>query len=134
MYRKIHVTAAEMMEMRQQGMSNHDIAKSLDISVPTVRRYIGPQGERMENLAAFADPPTRKKTEKESAEMPVVPKYEPKPFKEMYSVGDTSVELDNDDHLITMSSESGDIVFAYEDIPDLVQFLAWAMRERMDVM
>lgn len=134
MYRKIHVTSSEMLEMRKQGMSNHDIAKSLDISPETVRRYIGKQGERMENLAAFADHPTRKKTEKELPEMPVVPKYEPKPFKESYEIGDYAIELSNDDRLVTVSSESGDIVLAYEDIPDLVQFLAWAMRERMDVM
>jgi transposase len=66
MYRKIYVTASEMLEMRKQGMSNHDIAKSLDISVHTVLRYIGKQGERMENLAAFADPPARKKRKKET--------------------------------------------------------------------
>lgn len=133
MSHKIHITASEMLEMRKQGMSNHDIARSLDISVQTVRNYIGKQGGRMENLAAFADPP-RKKTEKELPEMPVVPKYEPKPFKESYEIGDYAIELSNDDRLVTVSSESGDIVLAYEDIPNLVQFLAWAMRERMDVM
>lgn len=133
MYHKIHVTASEMLEMRKQGMSNHDIARSLDISVQTVRNYIGKQGGRMENLAAFADPP-RKKTEKELPEMPVVPKYEPKPFKESYEIGDYAIELSNDDRLVTVSSESRDIILAYEDIPNLVQFLAWAMRERMGVM
>ena len=44
MRRKINVTASEMMELRKQGMSNYDIAKSLDISGATVRRYIGTQG------------------------------------------------------------------------------------------
>ena len=43
-YRKIYVTPEEMMEMRRQGMSNHDIAKSLDICLETVRKYIGKQG------------------------------------------------------------------------------------------
>lgn len=63
----------------------------------------------------------------------MIPKYEPKPFKECYGIGDYSIELSNDDRLVTVSSESGDIVLAYEDIPDLVQFLAWAMRTRMEV-
>lgn len=66
-------------------------------------------------------------------EMPMIPKYEPKPFKESYEIGDYAIELSNDDRLVTVSSESGDIVLAYEDIPDLVQFLAWAMRTRMEV-
>ena len=44
MNRKIYVTAAEMLELRDQGLSNHDIAKSLDISYQTVIRYIGKQG------------------------------------------------------------------------------------------
>lgn len=41
MKRKLQITASEMLEMRKQGMSNHDIAKSLEISYPTVLRYIG---------------------------------------------------------------------------------------------
>lgn len=58
MRRKIDVTVGEMLTLREQGLSNHDIARSLDISVQTVRRYIGKQNGRMENLAAFADPPS----------------------------------------------------------------------------
>ena len=130
MRRKIDVTAAEMLQLREQGMSNHDIAASLDISVATVRRYIGSQGGHMDGYAAFKNTPTRKKTEaKEDA--PVIPKYNPKPSKEEYVIFDYSIELNNDDRLVTVSAASGDIIFAYEDIPDLVQFLAWAMRERM---
>ena len=140
MYRKIYVTASEMLEMRKQGMSNHDIAKSLDISVPTVIRYIGKQGERMENLAAFADPPTRKKRKKETEAPPVVPKYEPKPVKEAYVIGNLEVTLNNDDRVLHIHTSRDDSVayngkcISYDDIPDFVQFLAWAMRERMDVM
>ena len=44
MRRKIDVTPSEMLEMRAEGMSNHDIAKSLDISYATVVKYIGKQG------------------------------------------------------------------------------------------
>lgn len=139
MSHKIYVTASEMLEMRKQGMSNHDIARSLDISVQTVRNYIGKQGGRMENLAAFADPP-RKKTEKELPEMPVVPKYEPKPVKEAYVIGNLEITLNNDDRVLHIHTARDDSIayngkcISYDDIPDLVQFLAWAMRERMDVM
>lgn len=132
MYRKIHVTAAEMLEMREQGMSNHDIAKSLDISVATVKRYIGAQGQRMERLAAFADAKPEPK-KKETAEAPVIPQYDPKPVLEKFLVRDTMIELDNESQIVTLMSDSGEIVMSYSDIPDLVQFLAWAMRKRMDV-
>ena len=44
MKKKLEVTPAEMLELRAQGMPNHDIAKSLDISMNTVYRYIGSQG------------------------------------------------------------------------------------------
>ena len=44
MMKKLEVTPAEMLELRAQGMSNHDIAKSLDISVSAVYKYIGSQG------------------------------------------------------------------------------------------
>lgn len=134
MYRKIYVTASEMLEMRKQGMSNHDIAKSLDISVPTVIRYIGKQGERMENLAAFADPPARKKRKKETEAPPVVPKYDPKPVLERFVIGDCEITMNADIREISISSCGGEFLAAYDDIPQLVQFLAWAMRERMDVM
>lgn len=131
MRRKIDVTAAEMLQLREQGYSNIDIAASLDISVATVRRYIGKQDGRIESFAAFKNTPPRQKMEKETEATPVLPKYNPIPFKESYSIGDYAIELNNDDRLVTVSAASGDIIFAYEDIPDLVQFLAWAMRERM---
>lgn len=133
MRRKIDVTAGEMLELRKQGLSNHDIARCLDISEQTVRRYIGNQNRHMERLAAFADTPPKRKEMEVKDEMPMIPKYEPKPFKESYGIGDYAIELSNDDRLVTVSSESGDIVLAYEDIPDLVQFFAWAMRTRMEV-
>lgn len=55
MKRRIDISAEEMLAMREDGMSNHDIAASLDISVVTVRRYIGKQGRRVERLEAFRD-------------------------------------------------------------------------------
>lgn len=136
MYRKIHVTASEMLEMRKQGMSNHDIAKSLDISIATVKRYIGAQGRRMERYAAFADP----KPEPKKNETPVIPKYEPKPVKEAYVIGNLEITLNNDDRVLHIHTALDDSIayngkcISYDDIPDLVQFLAWAMRKRMDVM
>ena len=55
MAKKVGVTRNEMLELRKQGLSNRDIANVLEISNATVLRYIGPQGGRMSNLAAFED-------------------------------------------------------------------------------
>jgi transposase len=131
MSRKIYVTASEMRTMREEGMSNRDIANALDISYQTVVRYIGKQGGRMDSLEAFRDTPPKKATVKE--EPVVIPKYEPKPVLEKYHVNDFIVELDSKDRYVMISGDPGDIVFHYDSIPDLVQFLAWAMRERMEV-
>ncbi len=60
MAKKIEVSRSEMLHMREQGLSNKDIANVLEISVATVFRYIGPQGGRMENLAAFNEPKPEK--------------------------------------------------------------------------
>lgn len=60
MSKKIGISKSEMLHMREQGMSNKDIANVLEISKATVFRYIGPQGGRMENLAAFDEPKTEK--------------------------------------------------------------------------
>ena len=131
MYKKIHVTASEMMELRNRGMSNADIAKSLDISANTVRNYIGKQDGHMEGYAAFKNTPSRKELETEA--MPVIPKYNPKPVHEEYRVGIHTVSLDSITRSVTVDGDDGEITIPFESVPDLVQFLAWAMRERMEV-
>lgn len=56
MSKKLGVSKSEMLELRNSGLSNDDIANVLEISRATVFRYIGPQGGRMEKLAAFEAP------------------------------------------------------------------------------
>lgn len=132
MRKKCDVTASEMLEMRNQGLSNKDIANCLDISHATVLKYIGKQGRHMDNLAAFADPHRKKKEVKE--DMPMIPKYEPKPVLERFVVGGCDIIMDTERREITISSCGGEVLAAYDDIPDLVQFLAWAMRTRMNIV
>ena len=61
MARKIDdISKGEMLRMRAEGLSNRDIAKCLDIHYATVYNYIGPQGGRMDNLAAFDEPKPKK--------------------------------------------------------------------------
>lgn len=132
MRRKIYVTASDMLQLREQGLNNHDIAKSLDISYATVVRYIGKQAGHMESLEAFKDKP--KKKEAETHEEVKIPEYEPKPVSERYEIGGVSVILDSNKQSIRIRMPySGEVEISYKSVPDLVQFLVWAMRTRMEV-
>lgn len=144
MSQRIGITASEMLTMRESGMSNRDIAKSLDISYATVVNYIGKQGRRMEGLAAFKDAPPKKEEAKEEVK-PVIPKYEPKIASESFDLKCGTVKLSYDKRCViiktkkrlcesaSLSAVTFDPVIEFDDVPDLVQFLAWAMRERMEV-
>lgn len=137
MRKKLDITAAEMRELREQGFSNHDIAKMLDISYATVLRYIGKQNCRMERLAAFAEDEPCKTAEKQDEPQEVLPKYDPKPFIEEYNLGNFSARLYNAERFVAIMSNEKDVYGAsikigFDNIPDLVQFLAWAMRTRME--
>lgn len=55
MRRKLDVTYDDMIQLRAKGYSNKDIANMLEISVPTVRRYIGNQGCHMESVTRTPD-------------------------------------------------------------------------------
>ena len=127
MNRKIYVTASDMMELRNQGYSNHDIAKMLDVSIATVGRYIGKQGKRMERQAAFVDNPKKEKYVQAPAK-PVIPPYAPKVKKEIYSICDGYLEvcIGHDVGLIEIASESDKLYIDYDQARELVQFLAWA--------
>lgn len=124
--KRIDVTPAEMLQLREQGLSNHDIAKSLDISYASVVRRIGKQSGRMERLAAFADKPVQKDTQDEKC---VSARYDIRPTAEWFKVGNYfRIELDHEARTISINKE---LVFEYDKLPDLVQFFAWAMRCRM---
>ncbi len=49
---KLEISVSEMRELRNQGYSNKDIARILDISLPSVYRYIGGQKCHMESVIA----------------------------------------------------------------------------------
>lgn len=131
MSKRIGVTASEMRAMREEGMSNRDIANVLDISLPTVLKYIGRQDGRMESFDAFKDKPKKKETE--TNEEVRIPEYEPKAFREWYEVCGFNFEINHNAQKLVIEFGTEVICIPYEKIPDLVQFLVWAMRTRMEV-
>ena len=121
--KRIDVTASEMMELRNQGYSNHDIAKMLDIGISTVVRYIGKQGRRMERLTAFEDKPIN------TAQTTVTHTdiYSPKPLKESYALCDSiTAEIDHGAELLTITTDFGQICVDYARARELARFLVWA--------
>lgn len=50
------VTVSEMLTLRQEGLSNHQIAKRLDVSEATVYRYIGKKSFAVANAEAQNKP------------------------------------------------------------------------------
>lgn len=51
------VSASEMREMRMQGMTNRQIAKSLEISESTVYRYLGKKSREVQRMSECKKPP-----------------------------------------------------------------------------
>ena len=135
MYSKVSVTAAEMRTMRENGMSNHDIARSLDVSYQTVLRYIGKQDGRMQSYDAFKDNPAKKEKKEEMVQVAtVMPKYNPKPVAESYKIGGVDVTIDNEARMLYVSAGGdcqGEVCIPFDGAVELAKFLEWAARERM---
>lgn len=133
MRQRVGITPAEMLTMREEGLSNRDIANILDISYATVVRYIGKQGCRMDSLAAFKDAPKVKEVKEEKHVEETVPKYKPIVLEETFNAGIVDVTLDRDDEMMWLRHIEGSTMkIPYSRVPELVQFLVWAMRERME--
>ncbi len=131
--KKVEVSAAEMMEMRREGLSNADIAELLEISVQTVRNYIGNQGRHMERLAVFADKGKKKQPEeeeeiRETKKQMKKPKYEPS--QEVYRIGYMTVWIERDARMIEIQNEDGAVRIGFDEAAELLEFLAWAGREK----
>lgn len=136
---RIGVTASKMRQMREDGMSNHDIAKALDISYASVLRYIGKQEQKMERLEAFKDAPTKVIVPND---VPVVEPYKPKAKSELYRITDTiDALIDYDEKMIhvrtetaspsIMGYESHAVSIPFSEVVDVLQFFAWANREKI---
>ena len=116
------ISKGEMLRMREQGMSNRDIAKCLDIHYATVYNYIGKQGKRMENLAAFNEP------KKEEVETPTEEaKTYPKAIDSLEMVyevvksadGNYRAEIDYESKCISFLDDT----IAFEQLAELATFI-----------
>lgn len=63
----------------------------------------------------------------------MIPKYEPKPNREWYTLGGLSIELNHYSGKVGIEKNCHLIALDFSEVADLVQFLAWAVRTRMEV-
>lgn len=122
MARKIGVSKSEMLRMREEGLSNRDIARCLEIHPATVYNYIGPQGGRMEGLAAF-DEPKPQKVETPTEEPKAVPKAMEN-LKSVYEViasadGEFRAEVDWESQCVSVM----DYTVSFEQLEALAIFV-----------
>lgn len=122
MARKLGISKSEMLQMREQGLSNRDIAKCLDIHVSTVFNYIGKQGKHMDNLAAF-DEPKKEKVETPTVETKTYPKAVDS-LEMVYEVvksadGSFRAEVDYENKCISIL----DYTLAFDQLGELATFI-----------
>lgn len=123
MRRKINVSRSEMLQLREQGLSNRDIAGLLDVSVATVIRYIGTQGRRMDSLAAFT-PPKMKQEEQIPEDLPESSPRAVDKLELAYEIvksadGTFSSELDYESKSCSLLNAS----IAFDKLPELLTFM-----------
>ena len=116
------ITKSEMLRMREQGLSNRDIAKCLDIHPATVYNYIGKQGKRMENLAAFNEP-KKEKVETPTEEQKAPPKVVDS-LEMVYEIvksadGTYRAELDYESKCISIF----DSIIEFDQLAELATFI-----------
>ena len=130
-YKKIGVTATEMLRLREQGLSNKDIANLLEISDLTVRRYIGPQGKRMEHMAAFAESKPKAVATEAPVETPEIKRAVDEIVVRSESVSSKSGKLKADiDYNNCSVIICDDILFTFDELPELATFVI-GMTERI---
>ena len=122
MAQKIGVSNSEMLRMREQGLSNADIANLLEISKATVFRHIGPQGGRMDSLAAFEKPKTEK-VETPKEEIKTAPRAVDTltvMFEILHSANGTfRAELDYEQECVSIGSNT----YPFDDLAELATFI-----------
>ena len=122
MARNLGITKSELLQMRAQGLSNRDIAKCLDVHISTVYNYIGSQGKRMDNLAAFNEPKAKEME---------IPKEETKPspkavdsLERVYEIvksvdGSFRAEIDYENKCVSVL----DYTIAFDQLAELATFI-----------
>jgi hypothetical protein len=117
MRRKLDVTINDMLELRNQGFSNKEIAEQLEVSYNTVFNYIGAQGKRMSKTESA--PPAQKPSVSVLTQVVVVDGY---CFSINHSTKSLAVSTDGEGAVCLKSDEIGKFKEALETVQ---QFVGW---------
>jgi len=146
----------------ESGLNNVDIAEALGVSYSFVIRRIGPcpkditgykslddyqkehgLGKYSKDTSKYHNQYTKKKKQNSSTKpksqkninlVPKIPSYKPNVQEEKYSIcSDLFVNVDYESKMLYFKGNTDDAVFVdFKNIPDVIQFLAWLSRERLE--
>lgn len=118
------VSMDELLQMRQDGMSNQEIANRLGASKATVYRYLGPQPEGIRYSRMKVDAPTMpaKQNEEKPAQTSRL-----SPCRQVWDGKACRLEVDYIDGYISISPDTGDS-WGLDAIPDIISDLVSLMR------
>ena len=118
------VSMEELLQMRQDGMSNQEIANRLGVSKATVYRHLGaqPKGIRYSRMKVDAPAMPAKQDEEKPAKS-----YRLAPCSQVWEGKACRLEVDYIDGYISISPDTGD-TWGLDDLPDIISDLVSLMR------
>jgi hypothetical protein len=121
---KLKLSVSEMMQLRNDGYSNKDIARILDISLPTVYKYIGKQGCHIPSAtASFVSKPKPDTPPPQPPQITVVSR--------VVSIDGYLFELSNLNSAISVSLANGQSITIHADEVDALIYAFGMAKEYM---
>ena len=116
---KLELSKSELMQLRNDGYSNKDIARILDISLATVYKYIGKQGCHIPSATASFISKPKQDTPPQTPQVTVVSR--------VVSIGGYLFELSNINKAISISFTDGQsITIPAAELDGFIQSLGLA--------
>lgn len=118
------VSMDELLQMRQDGMSNQEIANRLGVSKATIYRHLGaqPKGIRHSRMKVDAPAMPAKQDEEKPAQASRL-----SPCRQAWEGRACRLEVDYIDGYISISPDTGD-TWGLDDLPDIISDLVSLMR------
>ena len=118
------VSMDELLQMRQGGMSNQEIANRLGVSNTTIYNYLGrqPAGMRYSRMKVDAPALPAKQNEEKPAQASRLA-----PCSQVWEGKACRLEVDYIDGYISISPDTGD-TWGLDDLPDIISDLVSLMR------
>ena len=122
------ITVAEMKKMRASGMTNQEIAASLEISYQSVLRHIGPQPSEYRGTSArWATTKPEHASGAPAAEKPDKPRFAVRVTKETIEHSEDGIDpitatVDKVTRDVSIETYGGVLVIPFDAMPVLAQF------------